>query len=90
MLRALLFIPAQDPDARRWMVALWAYCMRRHYKPEAVVHNWADVGKLMLDGVARKVVVARLDQVEWLDVVSEDRESRNASTPSSQRRTGRM
>jgi hypothetical protein len=71
MLRALLFIPAGDPDMRKWMVALWAHCMRRKYKPQAVVHQWCDVRKLMDEGAAHKVVVARLDQVGWLDVVSE-------------------
>ena len=87
MLRALLFIPAGDPDMRKWMVALWAHCMRRKYKPEAVVHEWCDVRKLMDEGAAQKVVVARLDQVGWLDVVSENPEGDEAK-PS--RRTGRM
>jgi len=87
MLRALLFIPAGDPDMRKWMVALWAHCMRRKYKPEAVVHEWCDVRKLMDEGAAHKVVVARLDQVGWLDVVSESSDGDEAK-PS--RRTGRM
>jgi hypothetical protein len=91
MLRALLFIPAGDPDMRKWMVALWAHCMRRKYKPEAVVHEWCDVRKLMDEGVAQKVVVARLDQVGWLDVVSDQAvPDRPGPTPSSRRRTGRM
>jgi hypothetical protein len=87
MLRALLFIPAGDPDMRKWMVALWAHCMRRKYKPEAVVHEWCDVRKLMDEGAAHKVVVARLDHVGWLEVVSENSEGDEAK-PS--RRTGRM
>lgn len=69
MLRsALLFIP-HDPDMRKWMVACWAYCTRRMLRPEAVAHDWADVLKLWRPGT--RVVVARLDQVDWLEVVSE-------------------
>lgn len=71
MLRsALLFIPAHDPDMRKWMVALWGYCARRMLQPEAVVHEWADVLKLWRPGM--RVVVARRDHADWLDVVSED------------------
>lgn len=71
MTRALIFIPAADPDERRWMVVLWRYCLRRHYSPEAVVHQWCDVRRLMLEGVAQKVVVAVREHVDWLEVVSE-------------------
>jgi hypothetical protein len=86
MLRALLFIPAHDPDDRKWMVALWGYCMRRGLRPAAVVHQWCDVLKMMADGAAHKVVVARLDQVSWLDVVSEEREQ----PPSARQRRPRL
>lgn len=87
MLRALLFIPAHDPDMRRWMVVCWSYCVRRMMRPEAVVHEWADVFKLWAPGM--RVLVARRDHADWLDVVSEERQP-NGVTPSSQRRTGRM
>ena len=84
MLRALLYIPAPDPDDRKWMVALWGYCMRRGLRPAAVVHQWCDVLKMMADGVAHKVVVARLDQVSWLEVVSEEQ------SPSARQRRPRL
>lgn len=88
MLRqSLLFIPHDDPDARRWMVALWGYCMRRGLKPEAVAHDWCDVLKLWVPG--KRVVVARRDHVGWLDVVSEERERRGPTPPPEQRRPRR-
>lgn len=71
MLRAaLLFIPSHDPEMRKWMVALWGYCTRRMLHPEAVVHEWADVLKLWRPGM--RVVVARREHVDWLEVASEE------------------
>ena len=94
MLHALLFIPADDPDPRRWMVTLWTYCMRCHYQPQAVVHSWCDVIKMVQAGLAEVVVVARRDHLDpkrtpRIEVVSEQPEP-SAPTPSSRRRTGRM
>lgn len=81
MLRAaLLYIP-HDPEMSRWMVASWGYCTRRMLTPEAVVHEWADVHKLWRPGT--RVVVARRDHCDWLDVVSEERD---ASASPDQRR----
>lgn len=70
MLRALLFIPAHDPELRRWLPVLWRYCLAHRYRPEAVVHDWCDVLKLWVPGM--RVVVARRDHASWLEVVSEE------------------
>ena len=86
----LLFIPAGDPDARKWMVKLWNHCTRRKYKPEAVVHEWADVRQLMLDGAAEMVVVARRAHVDWLEVASDRPESDAEPDPPGQRRVRRQ
>lgn len=85
--RALIFIPLTDPHIRKWMVVCWTYCMRKRYKPSAVVHEWADVRRLMLTGEADKVVVAIPDHVDWLEVISEQPDP--ATPPSSQQRTHR-
>jgi hypothetical protein len=42
------------------------------YMPEAVVHEWCDVIKMLESGMADKVIVARRDHAEWLEVVSEE------------------
>jgi hypothetical protein len=91
MLRALLFIPAHDPDARKWMVALWKYCAAKQYKPEAVVHEWCDVLSMVAQGIAEVVVVARREQVEmnWLEVVSEMPKPGEEDVPPGQRRVRR-
>ena len=89
MIHVLLFIPADDPHLRKWLVTLWVYCMRRRYKPEAIVHEWADVRRLMLQGVAQKVVVAVRDHAEWLEVVSEMPEQDEAADPPGARRVQR-
>jgi len=86
----LIFVPLDDPDTRRWMLMCWSHCARLRLKPVAVVHDWDDVRRLMLQGDACKVVVATRDHVgKWLEVVSEAHEP-SGPTPSSRRRTGRM
>jgi hypothetical protein len=89
MHHALLFIPADDPNPRKWMVTLWTYCMRRCYEPAAVAHNWCDVLKLWQPGM--RVVVARRDHVDWLEVVSERPPEADAQgVPLAQRRVRRQ
>lgn len=85
---AVIFVPL-DCDTRRWTLTCWTYCLRSHLKPVAVAHCWADVQRMLLSGEARKVVVAMREHMDWLDVVSEERET-GGPTPSSQQRTGRM
>jgi len=82
----LLFIPPDDPPTlRKWMVILWRHCQRMRYMPEAVVHEWCDVIKMLESGMADKVIVARRDHADWLEVVSETPEPNGQSSP----RTGR-
>ena len=88
MLRALLYIPAHDPDARKWMTTLWTYCMRRHLEPDAVAHDWSDVLKLWTPQI--RVVVARRAHVDWLDVVNETRQPDAGDVPLAQRRVQRQ
>lgn len=92
MLRALLFIPADDPDQRKWMPMLWRYCQDHSYLPEAVVHQWCDVLTMVAQGLAQVIVVARRDHLDKdrmprLEVVDEQLD-RGEARPS--RRTGRM
>lgn len=91
MLRALLFIPAHDPELRRWLPILWRYCLDRSYHPEAVVHQWCDALTMLAQGLAQVVVVARREQVDlkWLEVVSEMPEPGAEDVPPGQRRVRR-
>lgn len=70
---ALIFLPLDDPDVRKWMLLAWAHCQRRRYNVVAVVHNWCDVMALLTPGM--RVVVASLAQVDWLEVVGEREEA---------------
>lgn len=89
-IHVLLFIPPEDPEPRRWMVLLWQHCVRRNYKPAAVVHQWCDVIKMMAAGLADRVVVAKREHAQWLEVVTEDPERDGQSDPPGARRVQRQ
>lgn len=95
MLRALLYIPAHDPDMRKWMPILWRYCLDRSYHPEAVVHQWCDALTMVAQGLAQVIVVARRDHLDKdrmprLEVVNEAPDADVESAPPGQRRVRRQ
>lgn len=85
MIHALIFVPGIDHHY--WVTACWQYCMRRGYTPQAVVHNWADVARMMLADPRMVLVIARRSHLTQVEVVTEQPDPRRPIQ--SQQRTGR-
>lgn len=75
---ALIFVPLSEPNARYWVMACWSYCLRQGYNPIAVVHQWSDVTRLILeDGLLAVIVIGRRDHLDpkrepRLEVIAEE------------------
>lgn len=63
MLRAVIFVPTEDPAHARWVLVCGDHCRRRGYLLTAIVGDWADVAAMVKYEEVDIVVAARWDHL---------------------------
>lgn len=84
MVEAVLFIP--PGEHRVWLDVLGKYAAERGYTVVAVASDFGEAVALWAQKRGRKLIIARLDQTEDLEIVTLN----PANVPASQRRPQRM
>jgi len=69
--RAVIFVPTGISAARWWDVCT-EYCSRNGYEIALVASDWRAASLLWCEGSVDVIVVARLDHVHHLQIVSEE------------------
>jgi hypothetical protein len=86
-IQAIIYVPAQCADAARWLNHCYVYCAVRGYVPLHVARRWADVITILAAGCRAVVVASRIDHIEGLEIVSDQRPG---DDPPASRRPTRM
>lgn len=84
-LDAVIYLPTGLAASARWRDACAEYCQRRRYRIVAVVSEWRDLARMIVEGQAAVAVVGRRDHLPRdrtprLDVVTEQGQGDDPTT----------